>query len=331
MAGFSAEGIEMLKNARLFRLQEPFALDAAALEERLATRRFRPCGPLETVTLGWTAPCPAQDGDGTLVHSLGGRALLICARRQERLLPATVVAETLDERVAEIEAEEVRSVGRAERRRLRETIMTELLPRAFTRSRRILAYVDRTAGWLVVDAASDKIAEELVSLLRETLGSLPATPPRPDEAPTTRLTAWVAGGTGPDGFELGDACELRDPQDSQSVVRCRGQDLAGEEIAAHLHAGKQVVQLALAWAERLDFVLTDDLALKRLRLADGLLDDLADGDDEDPVVRFEAELTILVAALGEVIEQLAALFALGHAAGTAGEPAPPANEPRPPH
>lgn len=306
----------MFKNARLFRLQEPFTLDAATLEEQLRSRCFRPCGPLETVTLGWTTPCPQQDGGGPLVHTLAGQYLLICARRQERLLPAAVVAEALEERVSEIEAEEARSIGRAERRRLREAIMTELLPRAFTRSRRILAYVDPAAGWLVVDAASDKIAEELVSLLRETLGSLPATPPRPETTPTTRMTDWLASGSGPGGFELGDACELRDPQDSQSVVRCRGQDLASAEIATHLHAGKQIVQLALASTDRLDFVLTDDLALKRLRLADGLLDDLAEGDSEDPIVRFEAELTILVASIGEVLERLTELFELDHTAAT---------------
>ncbi|MEY6433045.1 recombination-associated protein RdgC [Thioalkalicoccus limnaeus] len=300
----------MFKNARLYRLHEPFPLAAAALEERLAARRFRPCGPLETATLGWTPPFrDGPDEHGRLVHASSG-CLLICARRQERLLPGSVVTEALEERVSEIEGNEVRTVGRSERRRLREGILAELLPRAFTRSRRILAYLDTVAGWLVVDAASDKVAEDLVSLLRETLDSLPATPPRPPGVPATRMTDWLKGGRGPQGFELGDACELRDPRDTQSVIRCRGQDLAGEEIATHLRAGKQAVQLALDWHERLAFVLGEDLALKRLRLADELLEGAEEQDEEDPLVRFEAGFTLLAGELRGLIEELAQVFEL---------------------
>ena len=96
----------MFKNVRFFLLQGPQDLTAAGLEAKLATRRFRPCGPLETATIGWSAP----DGDdGALVHSING-CLLMCMRRQERLLPSSVVAEALDERVAEIEGAEIRSV-----------------------------------------------------------------------------------------------------------------------------------------------------------------------------------------------------------------------------
>lgn len=304
----------MLKNARLFFLTEPFTMNAATLEEQLTARRFRPCGPLESATLGWTPPYGAgQDSAGTLVHRVA-HCLVICARRQERLLPATVISEALDERIGEIEGQEGRSVGRAERRRLREAITAELLPQAFTRSRRILAYLDPAAGWLVVDAASDKVAEELVSLLRETLGSLPAVPPRPAGSPMAQMTQWVAQGEPPAELVLGDACELRDPQDSQSVVRCRGQNLAGEEIAAHLQAGKQVTQLGLSWHEQIDFLLSDDLALKRLRLADDLLEENAELDSEDPIARFEAELTILIGAMRGSLARLTEIFALNQAA-----------------
>lgn len=298
----------MFKNARLFRLQEPFAATAAELETHLATRPARPCGPLETATLGWAPPL-ADGSDSALVHAVSG-CFLFCARRQERLLPATVVAETLAERVAEIEDNQARNVGRAERQRLREAVVADLLPRAFTRSRRILAYVDTQSGWLVVDAASEKLAEELVSLLRETLGSLPATPPRPTAAPADQMTAWVSSGEGTGDLALGATCELRDPKNTQSVVRCRGQNLAGEEIAGHLRAGKQVVQLELEWLEHVTFVLAEDLALRRLRLADALTSELAEVDDEDPRARFDAELALLVLELRGLLERLTGIFGL---------------------
>ena len=297
----------MFRNVRFFRLEAPFELEANELEEQLAGRRFRPCGPIEVQTMGWSSPL---GGDSeALVHSLNG-CLLVTVRKQERLLPASVVAEALDERVAEIEAAEGREVGRTERRRLREDIMVEMLPRAFTRSRRVRAYVDRTAGLAVVDAASEKAAEEVISLLRETLGSFPATPPRPTGSPAVIMTDWVTADSYPEAFVPGDECELRDAQDSKSVVRCRGQDVAGEEIQTHLRAGKQVVKLAVDWDERLSFVLNDDLSLKRLRVADAVIEEAVDDDIEDEAVRFEAEFIMMALQLRELLTRLQDIFGL---------------------
>lgn len=300
----------MFKNARLFRLGSPFGLDAHALESELARRPFRPCGPVETATLGWFPPL--GEDTAALVHGVAG-CLLLCARKQERLLPPAAVAEALEERISEIEAGESRDIGRSERRRLREQIVTEMLPRAFTRSRRTLLYIDTQAGWLVVDAASERQAEDLVSLLRETLGSLPAKPPAPVRSAGDILTGWLLAAETPSDFAPADACELRDPRESAAVIRCSGQDLGSEEILNHLRAGKRVVKLALEWDQRLSFVLADDLSIKRLRLDTALLDEVADG--ESPADHLDAEFAIMALQLRELIARLDSLF------GLAGEPA----------
>jgi recombination associated protein RdgC len=297
----------LFKNVRLYKLDDPSVVDPQALEGQLATRRFRPCGPLESTTLGWAPPLGEQAE--ALVHAVNG-CLLVCARRQERLLPSSVVAETLDERVAEIEDREARSIGRKERRQLRDQVLTEMLPQAFKRSRRVQAYLDMEAGWALVDAASDKAAEELLELLRETIGSLPVHPARPAQAPEALMTAWVTQGSAPDGLTLADECELRDARDERSVVRCRGQDLTGEEISTHLRAGKQVVKLALDWQERIAFVLQDDLSLKRLRFADALIEEAAEPDVEDETVRRDAEFVIMTHELRGLLQRLQELFAL---------------------
>jgi recombination associated protein RdgC len=293
----------VFRNAKVFRLEGDFAFDQMQLHERLAERAFRPCGPLEIASLGWASPLgPSAEN---LAHEVSG-CLLIAARRQERLLPASVVAEAVAERVAEIEQGESRDVGRRERGRLREELLTEMLPRAFTRSRLLRAYIDPSANWLVVDASSDKLAEELVSLLRETLGSLPAKPLRATTAVDERLSAWVASDNAPSGFDIEDQCELRDQGDSRGVVRCRGQDLTSPEIKAHLDSGKRVVALGLTWNERLSFVLDEDLALKRLRFSDELIEDAVDDGSEDEQARLDAEFLIMA---GELRGLLAALSA----------------------
>lgn len=295
----------MFKNAHLYRLAEPSAVSADRLEEQLSARRFSPCGSLQAVSLGWHPPL----GDRTqaLTHAANG-CIFLCARRQERLLPAAVVGEALDERVADIEAREGRSIERRERRQLREEVLLDMLPRAFTRSRRIHAYLDLVAGWMLVDAAGEKGAEELVGLLRETLGSFRVHPPRPGNPPTALMTRWVTTGELPAGLSLGDACELRDPRDEQALVRCSGQDLGAEEIAAHLRTGKEVVKLALRRQEHLEFVLQEDLSLKRLRFAEALLEEALEPDSEDEAARFDAEFTLMALQLRELITSLDEVF-----------------------
>ena len=295
----------MFKNLRLFKLDDPAAVDLDRCEAQLAARRFRPCGPLETATMGWVPPLGEESS--ALAH-VGGDCVLVCARRQERILPAAVVAETLDEKITEIEDREARTVGRKERRQLRDEVLLDLLPRAFTRSRRSCAYLDRQTGWLLVDAASATAAEDLVDLLRETLGSLPVHPPRPSQPPELLLTQWVSRGELPSGLTLGDECELRDARDDKVVARCRGHDLTGEEVATHLRSGKQVTKLALDWRESLAFVLQEDLSLKRLRFADELIEEGIDQGLEEEATRLDAEFILMTGELRPLLACLEAVF-----------------------
>lgn len=296
----------MFKNVRLLQLTTPFEWDITALDERLAARRFRPCGALETATLGWAT----VGGDDSKLVLAVNACLLLCARKQERLLPTSAINEALEERISEIESSEAREVGRSERRRLREQLITEMLPHAFTRSRRTRLYIDADAGWLVVDAASEKQAEEVVTLLRETLGTLPARLPDPQRAPATVMTTWLLEQNAPRDFVAGDACELRDLDTADGVVRCRGQNLASAEILNHLRAKKQVTKLALEWNEQLHFVLADDLSFKRLQMNDALIEEESSDDDVDATARLEADFALFALQMRELIQRCETVFLL---------------------
>ncbi len=296
----------MFKNAKIYRLKEPFTLDQVQLDAQLRQHAFKPCGPLEMTAMGWTPPLGGQ----TLqwVHGAGA-CLLIAARRQERLLPAAVINEAVAEKVTDIEHNEMRDVTRRERSRLREEILIDMLPRAFTRSRRIWAYIDIEANWIVVDSPNDKVAEEVLSLLRESIGSLPIKPLVPTIAVAERFSDWVAGGEVLAGLELEDQCELRDPVDNRSVVRCRGQDLSSPEIRNHLESGKRVVALGVNWNDRVSFILDETLTLKRLRFDTELIDEALDENIEDDSARLDTEFTLLTAELRTLLSALIDTFA----------------------
>jgi len=293
------------KNLQVFRLKEPFALTQAQLEEQLAAMRFRPCGSMELGVQGWFPPLGG--GSEQLCFAANG-CFLLCLRREEKILPASVVNDMLAEKVEQIETEEARTVHRKEKKQLKDDIFMSLLPRAFTRSALVYAYIDPEAGWILVDSATPKRAEELVSELRRSLGSLPVKPLAVKQLPAEVMTRWLSGIEQPQDMVLEDQCELRDPDAEGGIVRCRRQDLEGEEIQVHLKAGKQVVQLAVDWEERVSALITDQPALKRLRFADELVEEAADSADGDSAALLDADFTLMSLELRRLVGRLIELF-----------------------
>ena len=293
------------KNVRAYRLTKPFDLSPEKLAQKLAARRFVPCAKSQAVAAGWVSPLGAESEE--LVHAAAGR-LLLKLKREEKLLPSTVVREQLDEKIAEIEAAQGRKVYRKEKLNLKDEIVQDCLPRAFSRSTHIYAYIDTQANWIFVDSASASRAEELLNLLREGIGSFPVLLPQVNNAPSAVMTAWLLHRSLPDDFELGQECELREPGEDGGVVRCRGVDLLSEEVETHLHAGKQVARLALAWDERVSLLLAEDLCLRRLRFADELMKENEDIPEADQAARLDADFALMADAVTRLQGRILTLF-----------------------
>ena len=295
------------RNARVFRFTKPFEITAEALEEKLQEDAFKPCGPQETSRQGWVPPMGKHSD--LLVHSAGGYHL-IALRKEEKLLPASVIKELVDEKAEMIEAEQHRKVRRKEKDELKEEVTLEMLPRAFSKNRRCYAYLAPADGVLVVDAGSSKQAEDLASTLRKSLGSLPVRPPAVEQAPAFTFTGWLNESIDlPVSIELGTECELKDTSEDGGVVRCKGLDLQGDEIRSHLDAGMQVTKLSVTWDDNLSFVLDEELGIRRLKFGDTLQEKLDDVDADDAAARFDAAFSLMTLELARLIPGL--LEALG--------------------
>jgi len=295
------------RNARVFRFTKPFDITAEALEEKLLEDAFKPCGPQETSRQGWVPPL-GKHGE-QLVHSAGGYHL-ITLRKEEKLLPGPVVKELVEEKVEAIEAEQHRKVRRKEKDELKEQVMLEMLPKAFSKNRRCYAYLAPNDGFLIVDAGSAKQAEDLASFLRKSLGSLPVRPPAVEQAPAFTLTGWLNETVDlPATLTLGTECELKDPSEDGGVVRCKGLDLQGDEIRNHLEAGMQATRLSLTWEDTLSFVLDEELGIRRLKFGDTLQEKLDDVDADDAAARFDAAFSLMTLELSRLLPGL--LEALG--------------------
>jgi len=290
------------KNLLNYRLTQDVPFDPEALEKALASKPARPCASQELTTYGFVAPF-GKGEDAPLVH-VSGEFLLVAARKEERILPGSVVTDAVKEKVEEIESEQMRKVYKKERDQIKDEIIQAFLPRAFVRRSMIFAAIAPRLGMILVNSGSASRAEDLLSTLREVLGSLPVRPVTVKIAPSATLTDWVKQqNAAPDFFVL-DECELRDIDEDGGTVRCKRQDLTSEEIQLHLGTGKLVTQLSLGWQDKLKFVLDEKGVIKRVRFDDLLEEQAAQDGGDEAAQQFDASFRLMMLTLSQFLPEL---------------------------
>ncbi|KAA2284264.1 recombination-associated protein RdgC [Arenimonas fontis] len=282
------------RNLSFFRFPASLAKTLDDLDARLEDCRLRPVGPSEPMSRGFVSPFGRDEP--AMSHRVGD-AIWITLGGEDRLLPAAVVNDALARRVAEIEEKEGRRLGGRARKRLKEDLVMELLPRAFVRPTRLNASLDLGHGFIAVDSGSRKAAEALVSELRHALGSFPALPLNAEVAVRAVMTGWLAGEPLPAGLALGDECELKDPVDGGAVVRCSRHELQADEIRGHLEAGKQATRLALVLDDHVSFVLGEDLVLRKLKFLDGAVEQLENTERDSLHAELDARYALMAGEL----------------------------------
>ncbi len=279
------------RNLTLFRF--PTTLDFSEVEKLLPEVLLKSVGPLEMSSRGFISPF-GRDEQEALSHRIAD-FLWLTVGGEDKILPGSVVNDLLARKVAEIEEKEGRRPGGRARKRLKDDLIHELLPRAFVKSSRTDAMLDLQHGYVAVDTSSRKTARTVMSEIRGLLGSFPALPLNAEVAPRSILTGWIAGEPLPEGLSLGEECEMKDPIEGGAVVKCQHQELRCDEIDKHLEAGKQVTKLALVLDDHVSFVLGDDLVIRKLKFLDGALDQLEHADQDGVRAELDARFALMSA------------------------------------
>lgn len=293
------------KNLQVYRFTRPLEQDDIALERNLEEFKFKPCGSQDISKLGWVFPMGKSGSMYTHTHQ---KQILISLKKEEKMLPAGVIKDQLNERVEAIELEQGRTLKKKEKDSLKEDIIMQLLPRAFSRTSQTFAWIDKESDMLYVDSTSAKKAEELISLLRKTLGSLPVVPVQLQNQTDVVMTDWLLEGNIPAGYQLEDEAELCSALEGGGIIRCKQQDLLSDEIQIHLNSDKFVTKLALNWSESISFVIGEEFALKRLKFSDVLQEQNEHIEADDFAARFDADFILMTGEIKQLIPSLIDLF-----------------------
>ncbi|WP_085336565.1 recombination-associated protein RdgC [Serratia marcescens] len=287
------------KNLMVYRLSREVALNADEMEKQLSAFAFTPCGSQDMAKTGWVSPMGSHSD--ALTHAVNGQ-IVICARKEEKILPSPVIKQELQAKIERLEAEQHRKLKKTEKDALKDEVLHSLLPRAFSRFNQTFMWIDTVNDLIMVDAASAKRAEDTLAMLRKSLGSLPVVPLTMESPIELTLTEWVRSGEMPAGFAIQDEAELKAILEEGGVIRCKKQNLISDEIAVHIEAGKLVTKLAVDWQERIQLMLSDDGSLKRLKFADTLREQNDDIDRDDFAQRFDADFILMTSELAALIK-----------------------------
>lgn len=292
------------KNLKAYFITDDISWKQQEIEEQLESLSFRPCGNLDLATMGWVAPI---NGGKSLLHSANG-AYWICLKKQERLLPAAVVNAALAEKVAKIEQETGAPVPKKAQQDLKQEIVTQLLPQAFTRDSFTNAIICPAQGYVFVDAGSDGKAEALLATLRKAIGSLPVVP-LARTSMDAHLTLWLKD-SAPAQIEVLEEAELTADDENAATARFKNQALTDDEVLHHIDAGKRVTKLGVCWDERMTMVIESDLTLKRIKFTDLIKEQNEDIPKDQHHARLDADFALMSGELLSLATGLVEAFDL---------------------
>ena len=284
------------KNLTVFRLNSSENFNLATLNEQLGRNPFRECHASEAISAGWV-----PTNDAAHIHRVDGAAFATLAV-QTKILPAAALNEEVKKRADAMAESQGYAPGRKALRELKERVIEELLPSALKKTKHIHVMLDLRDGWLAIDAASGAHVDAVIEQLRYCLDAFPAAPLRTTLSPSSAMADWLACIEAPTGFSIDQDCQLKSIDEEKSTVTYARQSLesVAQEIREHLASGKQPTKLALTWDDRISFVLTDSMTLRRLAFLD-IVQEAAEKSAEHADEQAEADRMIMLGELRRLL------------------------------
>lgn len=291
----------MFKNVIVYRLASPWSATQADLEDALQPDRFVECGASQEKSVGWVEP--RGQAHGPLVEVVGGQWVLKLMM-EVKSVPGSVVKRKVEEQVAQIEVSTGRKPGKKEVRELRDEARLTLLPMAFTKQGSVGVWIDPNDGLLVLDAGSQSKADEVMTALIKAIPGFAVQLVNTQISPAAAMAVWLSTRESPSDFSVDRECELKASDESKAVVRYTRHPLDTEEVSQHIALGKMPTRLAMTWNDRVSFVLTEALQLKKVTFLDTVFEDSPKAAGDRKEDNFDADVVISTGELSQLIPDL---------------------------
>ena len=286
----------MFKNLTIYRIAPLWPADLDPIEQAMTKGQFVPCGATQEKSVGFVPP--RGELHGPRVEDIGGQWILRF-KSEVKTIPGQALARRVAEKAARIEKETGRKPGRKETKDLKDEAKLDLLPMAFANEACTWVWIEREARTLVLDTASQSRADTIVSLLVELLPGLSVSLLNMKTSPQASMAHWLATQEPPAGFSIDRECELKAADESKAVVKYGRHPLDIAEVQEHIKQGKLPTKLALTWDDRVSFVLTEGLQIKKL----AFLDSVFEGTKADEG-GFDTDVAIATGELRKLIPDL---------------------------
>ena len=289
------------KNMKIFKLTRDVAF-SSKMEIEFSKFTYAPCSAMDLVKQGFVPPIP---GAQPLFLEYGDHVLM-AHTKEEKVIPPQALKVRAMERIAEFESLSGRKCSKKEKMQIFEDEISLMAQKAFSRFKTTYVWIDNSAGRVIIDTQSSKVADDILSLIRKALGSMPAVPLAVDNPPEITMTGWLLSESAPDGFSFGDSATLESALEHGGRITAKEQELLSDEIKQHLTSDKLVTSLALNYRGELSFKVTDDLTVKGMKY-DSSITDQSD-DRETMADRFDADFVVMIEVLGRLIDSLVNVF-----------------------
>ena len=281
----------------VYRIAEGWSPSLAQMEQALDAERFVPCGASQDMSMGWVEP--RGEAHGPLIEVVDGQRILKL-KIETKGVPSSVVTRKAQERSAVIEATEGRKPGKKEMKDIKDDVKLSLMPMAFSKESSVLVWIDPAKHLLVMDAGSQAKADVLVTMLVKSFAGLSLILINTHMSPQSAMAAWLMSQEPPASFSVDRECELKAADESKSVVRYVRHPLDTDEVKQHVQSGKLPTRLALTWAGRVSFSLTEGLQLKKVTFLEGVFEDTSAERDDG----FDADVAIATGELSKLLPDL---------------------------
>ncbi|MFZ7309887.1 recombination-associated protein RdgC [Comamonas jiangduensis] len=302
----------MFSNLIIYRIASSWIGTLQVLEDALQKMPFMPCGATQEKSAGWVPP--RGEAHGLLAESVGGQWILRFMS-ESKMLPASVLNRKVQEKADAIEKEFGRKPGKKEKRDLKDEAKLDLLPMAFTKQSSMWVWIDPQAKLLVLDTGTQGKADEVVTLLVESLKGFGVALLDTQTSAQAAMAHWLLTQEAPAGFSIDRLCELKAADESKAIVRYARHPLDITEVKEHVQHGKLPTKLAITWDDRVSFVLTDSLQMKKIAFTDTVLDQAGDEGG------FDTDVAIATGELSKLIPDLIEALG-GEGRAQIGQPSP---------